>query len=94
MNRMSAIGLSLLLGLGALAAAAPAAAGSPVAKRFFATLPDATTACGADTVVWVNKTTGVYHLKESRWFGKTKDGAYGCRIEMDQAGYHGAKLEK
>jgi hypothetical protein len=39
--------------------------------------------CPNDTVVWVNKKTGVYHLKGERWYGVTKEGAYECRKEAD-----------
>jgi hypothetical protein len=42
--------------------------------------------CPTDTVVWLNLPTGVYHLKGQRWYGRTKRGAYVCRIEADSAG--------
>jgi len=74
-----------------LTAAAATAAGE---KRFFASEADAAKGCGTEVVVWINKSTGVYHLKESRWYGKTKDGAYACKNEMDLAGHHAAKTEK
>ncbi|MGH7060285.1 MAG: hypothetical protein ACREFH_07865, partial [Stellaceae bacterium] len=32
--------------------------------------------CPADTIVWLNLPTGVYHLKGERWYGRTKSGAY------------------
>ncbi len=83
------VGLFLVLPLAGLLAA-PAA----VEKRFFATEADALKACGSDTVVWANKNTDVYHLNTSKWYGKTKDGAFGCRSEMDRAGFHASKVEK
>ncbi len=43
--------------------------------------------CPADLVVWVNTATGVYHFKGMRWYGNTKNGAYVCEKEADEAGY-------
>ena len=42
--------------------------------------------CPADTVVWVNTATGVYHYKGQRWYGNTKHGAYECKKEADAGG--------
>jgi hypothetical protein len=42
--------------------------------------------CPADTVVWLNLPTGVYHFSGQRWYGNTKAGAYVCRKEADAAG--------
>jgi hypothetical protein len=42
--------------------------------------------CPADSVVWLNVPTGIYHLKGERWYGRTKHGAYVCEKEADQAG--------
>jgi hypothetical protein len=42
--------------------------------------------CPADTVVWLNTSSGIYHLKGERWYGRTKHGAYVCRKEADAAG--------
>jgi len=47
---------------------------------------DAKGHCPADTVVWVNTKTGVYHLKGERWYGATKQGAYVCRKDADAEG--------
>jgi len=88
-------GLALTLSLASAPAVLAADAAAPAAaKRYFATEADAAKGCGTEVVVWINKITGVYHLKESRWYGKTKDGAYACKNEMDLAGNHGAKTEK
>jgi hypothetical protein len=59
--------------------------------RTFAVEVDAVRACGSDPVVWINKKNGIYHLKTSRWYGKTKDGAFACQSEADKAGHHQAK---
>jgi hypothetical protein len=42
--------------------------------------------CPADTVVWVNLPSGIYHFKGERWYGNTKSGAYVCQREADHAG--------
>lgn len=47
---------------------------------------DATANCGRDTVVWLNRNTGVFHLQGMKWYGKTKDGGYGCRTDLERAG--------
>ena len=46
--------------------------------------------CPADTVVWLNVPTGIYHLKGQRWYGRTKSGAYVCKQEADKAGDRGS----
>jgi hypothetical protein len=42
--------------------------------------------CPADTVVWLNLPTGVYHFQGQRWYGNTKNGAYVCEKEATTAG--------
>jgi hypothetical protein len=42
--------------------------------------------CPADTVVWINLPTGIYHFKGQRWYANTNSGAYVCRGEADRAG--------
>jgi hypothetical protein len=42
--------------------------------------------CPADTVVWLNIPTHIYHFKGLRWYGATKNGAYVCRKEADAEG--------
>ena len=34
--------------------------------------------CPGDVVVWVNAGTGVFHLPGSRWYGRTRTGAFAC----------------
>jgi hypothetical protein len=46
--------------------------------------------CPADTVVWLNLPTAIYHSKGQRWYGQTKSGAYVCRTEATQAGMRGS----
>jgi hypothetical protein len=52
----------------------------------FATEVAAQKHCPADTVVWLNTRSGIYHLKGERWYGRTKHGAYVCKKEADAAG--------
>jgi hypothetical protein len=42
--------------------------------------------CPSDVVVWLNTSSGIYHEKGMRWYGRTKHGAYVCRKEADVAG--------
>ena len=59
------------------------AAGQPA---LFQSEQEAQGHCPKDAVVWVNLPTGVYHFKGERWYGLTKQGAYVCQKEADQAG--------
>ena len=34
--------------------------------------------CPGDRKIWVNTRTGVYHLEGERWYGRTKQGHFGC----------------
>jgi hypothetical protein len=45
--------------------------------------------CPSDVVVWLNLPTRIYHYKGQRWYGRTKNGAYVCKMEADQAGDRG-----
>lgn len=42
--------------------------------------------CPADTVVWLNLPTGIYHFRGQRWYGRTNSGVYVCEAEADGAG--------
>jgi hypothetical protein len=59
--------------------------------KHFSALADAQKTCGTDTVVWANLRTNVYHLSDSRWFGKTKKGAYFCESAVTKVGVHASK---
>jgi hypothetical protein len=67
-------------------AGAPALAGVDGALTLFATEQQAQGHCPRDVVVWLNLPSGVYHFKGQRWYGRTRSGAYTCRLEADRAG--------
>jgi len=73
----------------ALAQAAPvrAPAASARAGQFSAEAA-AQAHCPADSVVWVNRESKATHVAGSKYYGKTKSGAYMCRKEADAAGFH------
>jgi len=88
----AAMAVALTLALAAGLAAWPAAADEPV--RSFLKEADAERACGSETVVWINESSKVYHLKGAQWYGKTKQGGYACRKDADRGGYHLAKNQQ
>ena len=49
--------------------------------------------CPADTVVWANTSSKAYHLAGTKYYGKTKKGAYMCQKDADSSGYHGPKVK-
>jgi hypothetical protein len=70
-----------LLVPGAAVALSPAA---PLTN--FPTEAQAQQHCPADTVVWLNLPTGIYHFRGQRWYGRTNSGAFVCEAEADRAG--------
>jgi len=45
--------------------------------------------CPKDIVVWSNiKGGGIFHVKGSKLYGKTRDGGFLCRREAEGAGWH------
>ncbi len=98
----------LLLGLGAPALAATTttpAASTPVASKppahvgkipageQFKTAAAAAAHCPGDVVVWSTLSkSGSYHLSGSRYYGKTKHGAYVCEKDAKAAGFHQSKV--
>jgi hypothetical protein len=66
--------LALLLSSDALAL-------SPTTPRTnYPTEAQAQQHCPADTVVWLNLPTGIYHAKGQRWYGQTKSGLM-CAVQ-------------
>jgi hypothetical protein len=50
--------------------------------------------CPADTVVWVNTRSRIYHFAGTRDYGNTKQGAYMCEADARSAGDRAAMNEK
>ncbi len=69
--------------------AAPATTAMPAGG--YAVELEAKAHCPTDTVVWANTTSKAYHMSGTKYYGKTKHGAYMCQKDADQAGYHGSK---
>jgi hypothetical protein len=89
--------------------AAPAAAPPPKAappakpRETIATAPagigsaneaQAKARCPADTVVWVNEKSKIYHFSGHKDYGNTKEGTYMCEKDATAAGDRAAKNEK
>ncbi len=49
--------------------------------------------CPTDTVVWANTTSKAYHLAGTKYYGKTKKGAYMCQKDADSSGFHAPKAK-
>jgi hypothetical protein len=67
---------------------------SPSAAGQFSTEAQAKAKCPADTVVWVNTDSNIYHFAGGRNYGHTKSGAYMCERDANAAGARAAKNEK
>ncbi|MGE4481987.1 hypothetical protein [Acidocella sp.] len=65
--------------------------GLPASERF-STVSAATAHCPHSTVEWtaLNQSKD-YHGSKSKYYGKTKHGAYACKSALDAAGFHQAK---
>jgi hypothetical protein len=50
--------------------------------------------CPTDTVVWANTGTGVYHFRDTAYYGNTKAGAYMCERAALAKGIRAARNEK
>ncbi len=50
--------------------------------------------CPADTVVWVNTKSGIYHFAGTHNYGTTKQGTYMCEADAKAAGDRAAENEK
>lgn len=61
------------------------------ALQLFQTEAAAKAHCPADTVVWANLPSHIYHFKGMRWYGNTNNGGYVCEREADQAGYRATR---
>jgi hypothetical protein len=59
----------------------------------FSTEADAKAHCPADTVVWANLRSHIYHFGETRYYGTTENGTYMCEKDAIAAGNRAAKNE-
>jgi hypothetical protein len=84
------VGLMLVLAVPAAAETKPPAAASRLpANEKFTTVAAAQASCPADVVVWSSFTaTRSFHLAKSKYFGKTKHGAFICEKVALAAGFH------
>jgi len=69
-----------------------AGAASLAKTEEFKTAPEAAAHCPGDVVVWSTLSKSkAFHLAASRYYGKTKHGAYVCEKDALAAGFHAAK---
>ena len=73
---------------------APTAATPPAGANEFAGEALAKARCPADTVVWANLKSKIYHFSGNKDYGKTKEGAYMCEKDALGQGVRAAKNEK
>jgi hypothetical protein len=73
---------------------APTAASAPTGANEFAAEAQAKAHCPADTVVWANLDSKIYHFSGNRNYGTTKEGAYMCERDAMTQGVRAAKNEK
>jgi hypothetical protein len=88
------VGVLLMVAAGGAGAASkPAGAAKPLpAAARFTSVAAAQASCPADVVVWSSFTgTRSFHLAKSKYFGKTKHGAYLCEKAALAAGFHQAR---
>ncbi len=89
MNRI--VLAAVLIALPLAAQAAHAKHSRAPALPGYSTLTAAKSACGASPVVWRAHDSKVFHLASSRYFGKTKRGAYVCEKSAEAKGLRAAK---
>jgi hypothetical protein len=77
----------------AAAQPSPNASAKTAAANEFSTEPQAKAHCPADTVVWANLTSKVYHFSGTRFYGETKNGVYMCERDSVAGGMRAAKNE-
>jgi hypothetical protein len=73
---------------------APTAASAPSGAGEFAAEALAKAHCPADTVVWANLNSKIYHFSGNKSYGTTKEGAYMCEKDAMAQGVRAAKNEK
>ncbi len=76
------------------APAAKAPAAQTLATGQYKSEAEAKGHCPADTVVWVNLNSKIFHYSGNKSYGTTKSGAYMCEKETTSAGFRASKTEK
>ena len=71
----------------------PAAATAPTGAGQYRMEAEAKGHCPADTVVWVNLKSKIYHFAGTKNYGTTKEGAYMCEREAMAQGDRASKNE-
>ena len=72
---------------------APTASANPAGANQFSTEARAKARCPADTVVWANLRSKIYHFSGTKNYGNTKNGAYMCERDTAAEGIRAAKNE-
>jgi hypothetical protein len=72
----------------------PPAAAAPAGTNQYSAEAQAKARCPADTVVWVNLDSKIYHFSGYHNYGTTKDGAYMCEKDAVSQSFNAAKNEK
>jgi len=85
-----AFGLAAAPMAGALAAA-PTKTAKTAGLVTYKTEAEAKTGCAGDVVVWHARGSKVFHGAKSKYFGKTKHGAFACEKAAVAKGLHAAK---
>jgi hypothetical protein len=67
---------------------------APTAANQFASEGQARLHCPADTVVWANLPSHIYHFAGTKNYGNTKQGAYMCERDATDGGFRASKTEK
>ena len=76
------------------AARAPAPAAATTGANQYTSEAQAKARCPADTVVYVNLKSKIYHFAGHKDYGNLKNGAYMCEKDTVGAGARAAKNEK
>ena len=76
---------------GLLAWSTPATPAPALDQGQFATEAEAKASCPAESVVWANLRSKVYHASSSKSYGKTKRGAYMCEKEATRVHHRGRR---
>ncbi len=69
----------------------PNAAPTPTGAGQFGAEAEARARCPNDKVVWVNTASKIYHYQGTRYYARTKQGAYMCEADAKAAGDRAAR---